>query len=200
VGLVTDDELGEPLDGVALLPCEPALDGTIAVVVTIVLAVSGCVPDVGELLLELLGSPVKLIEGARGEDVGPPPELVGEIPVKLIGTVVVVAGALLDVDPPPESVGEIPAKLNGTVVVDAGELLTVVGILTTLFEIGAVLNGVTLPPVKDVAPLVVLAAGDTVDAAGEIGVVLTVLRATCVGLVVVGMLMPALASVEATCV
>ena len=93
MGLLTDDEVGE-------LPCEPALDGTIAVVVTKVLAVRGCVPDGAGLLLELFCNPVRLMEGARGEEVGPSPELVGEI----------------------------PAKLTGTVVVDAGELVTVVGI------------------------------------------------------------------------
>ena len=172
---------GESLANAGLLPCErtfgvlegeglPVLDGTVAVVVTKELTVRGCVLDAAGALVELFCNPLKLMEGVRGEDVSPLPELVGAI----------------------------PTKLTGTVVVDAGELLTVVGAFTTLFEVELVdVSGdvvlpkeAILPPVKDVAPLAgvcTLTVGTTLEAVGETGVVLTV-----------GTLIPALASAAST--
>ena len=112
-----DDDAGELLANASL----PTLDGVVAVVVTKELTVRGGVLGVAGALVELLCKPVKLMEGVRGEEVGPELEVVGETPTKLTGIVVVDAGELLTV------VGEV-LPLNGVMVPPVKEVAPLVAV------------------------------------------------------------------------
>jgi len=76
--------VGEPL---------PALEGTVAVALTKELATRDCAPDVAGEVPEASCTPVTVED--RREDEGALLEVAGEILMKLTGTVVVDAGALM---------------------------------------------------------------------------------------------------------
>ena len=120
-----DDDAGELFASASL----PTLGGVVAVVVTKELTVRGGVLGVAGALVELLCKPVKLIEGVRGEEVGPELEVVGDTPTKLIGIVVVDAGELLTV------VGEV-LPLNGVMVPAVKEVAPLVGVCTLATTVG----------------------------------------------------------------